>query len=283
MKKIILTTESGADLPEDLALKYNIQTVPMHIIMDGKDHLDGFLPVPEIFDYHDRTKKIPTTTATNTHEYQHFFKEVNESFPDCTIIHIGYTSKASSSFQNAVQASKEFDNLILIDALNVTGGLTAVVVYAATLLEADPTISAESLTEKIKAIVPKSRLAFVPGNLEFLKAGGRVSNLAFIGGSLLKLLPRIELIEGVLLSNKKYRGKMSVVAEKLLRDYLQQYNINKDQLYLIYSVGLDEKIKKHMTEIAKEHGFQNIKWMEAGAVISTHAGPGGFGVAGIEE
>ena len=154
--------------------------------------------------------------------------------------------------------------------------------YAARLLEEEPKISPEHLIAKIESIVPKTRLAFLPGSLDFLKAGGRVSNIAYIGGALLKIKPCIELKEGKLVSTRKYRGKMEIVAEKLIRDYLDEYNIDREQLYLIYSVGLDEQIKKRLEAIAKEAGFKNVRWMQAGAMISTHAGPGGFGIAGIE-
>jgi DegV family protein with EDD domain len=282
VRRIVLSTESGADLPEDLASKYAIQVVPMHIVMEGKDYLDGTLPVYEIYDYYDRTKKIPSTTSTNAHEYHDFFTKIKADFSDCIIIHIGYTSKASSSFQNAMIAAEDFEDLFLIDALNVTGGLTAIVMYAATLLEKEPLIEPVRLAEKIESMVPKSRLAFLPGSLEFLRAGGRVSNIAYLGGALLKIKPCIELIEGKLVSTKKYRGKMSSVAEKLMRDYLSEYNIDREQLYFIYSIGLDENIKQRMDEVAKETGFQNVKWIQAGAMISTHAGPGGFGIAGLE-
>jgi DegV family protein with EDD domain len=282
LRKIILTTESGADLPEDLAVKHAVQVVPMHVIMEDHDYLDGSLPVREIYDYYDRTKNIPSTTATNVHEYEEFFSKIKVDFPDCIIIHIGYTSKASSSFQNAVIAAEEMDDLFLIDALNVTGGLTALVVYAATLLEKDPMIEPLRLVEQIEAMVPKSRLAFVPGSLEFLRAGGRVSNLAYLGGALLKIKPCIELFEGKLVSTKKYRGKMAGVAEKLILEYLSQYEINREQLYLIYSIGLDKNVMQRMDQIAEEKGFKNVKWIQAGAMISTHAGPGGFGIAGLE-
>jgi DegV family protein with EDD domain len=282
MARIILSTESGADLPIDLANKYNIQVIPMHVIMEDKDYLDGSLPVEEIYDYYDRTKKIPSTTATNIHEYQEFFKKIKEDFPDCIIIHIGYTSRASSSFQNAVLASEDLNNIFLIDALNVTGGLTAIVMYAAALLDHDPSIEPEKLIAKIEEVIPKSKLAFVPGSLEFLRAGGRVSNLAYLGGALLKIKPRIELVDGKLVSTKKYRGFMEVVAEKLIRDYLEQYNIDREQLYLVYSIGLEEEMKQRLYEIAKESGFKQVTWIQAGAMISTHAGPGGFGIAGLE-
>jgi DegV family protein with EDD domain len=282
MSKIILSTESGADLPAELAQKYNVQVVPMHVIMDGEDYLDGSLPVEEIYDYYARTKKIPSTTATNVHEYEEFFRKIQTDFPGCTIIHIGYTSKASSSFQNAVIATEEMDDIHLIDALNVTGGLAVVVLQAARLLESDPEIAPDVLAVKIQEMVPKSRLAFVPGSLEFLRAGGRVSNLAYLGGALLKIKPRIELKDGKLVSTKKYRGSMDGVTEKLFREYLSEYKIDREQLYLIFSAGLDEGIMRKMDEIAKENGFQQVKWIQAGAMISTHAGPGGFGVAGLE-
>ncbi|QST00333.1 DegV family protein [Pontibacillus sp. ALD_SL1] len=283
MRRIILSTESGADLPGDLAETYNVQVVPMHIIMDGNDYLDGHLPVQDIYDYYERTKKIPSTTSTNAHEYQEFFNRIREEYPDCIIVHVGYTSKASSSFQNAVIAAEEFEDIYLIDALNVTGGLAAIVMYAANVLEKEPDIEAEQLVERIETIVPKSRLAFIPGSLEFLKAGGRVSNMASLIGTLLKIKPCIELKDGKLMSTKKYRGKMSGATEKLLRDYLKEFNIDREQLYFIYSIGLDEKIKQRMDEVAKENGFQNIRWIQAGGMISTHSGPGGFGVAGLEK
>ena len=282
MRRIILSTESGADLPKDLVEKHQIQVVPMHVIMDGKDYLDGELSVEEVFDYHSQTKKIPSTTATNVHEYHELFTKIRINFPDSIIIHIGYTSKASASFQSALIAAEDFEDLFLIDTLNVTGGLAAIVMYAATMLEEEPSISHVHLIEKIESVVPKTMLAFIPGSLEFLRAGGRVSNVAYIGGSLLKIKPCIELKEGKLVSTRKYRGNMSIVAEKLMRDYLNQYDIDRKQLYLIYSIGLDESIKRRMDEIAKETGFENVTWMQAGAMISTHAGPGGFGIAGIE-
>jgi DegV family protein with EDD domain len=282
MRRIILTTESGADLPVELADTHNVQVVPMHVIMDGQDYLDGSLPVTDIYDFYERTKKIPSTTSTNSHEYLEFFTRIKNDFPDCIIVHIGYTSKASSSFQNAIIATEDLKDIFLIDALNVTGGLTAIVMYAVDLLENEPSMDPELLVEKIESVVPKSRLAFVPGSLEFLRAGGRVSNLAYLGGALLKIKPRIELVDGNLVSTKKYRGKMDVVSEKLMRDYLTQYNIDREQLYLLYSIGLDERVKQEMDAIAREFGFKNVKWIQAGAMISTHAGPGGVGIAGLE-
>ena len=282
MKRIILSTESVADLPKELLENVPIRIIPMHVVMGGNDYLESELSVEEVFDYYRRTKRIPSTTATNVQEYHDLFSNIRAEFPDSVMIHLGYTSKASASFQSAVIAAESFDNLFLIDTLNVTGGLAAIVMEAITLLEADPFVDPTYLIEQIQSVIPKTRLAFVPNSLDFLRAGGRVSNMAFIGGSLLKIKPCIELKEGKLVPTKKYRGNMRHVAEKLMRDYLNQYDIDRKQLYLVYSIGLDEEIKRRMTQRAKEQGFEKVIWIQAGPTISTHAGPGCFGIAGIE-
>ncbi len=103
-----------------------------------------------------------------------------------------------------------------------------------------------------------------------------------MAGILLKIKPRIELIDGKLISTKKYRGKMNNVAKKLMEEYLNDYDINRKHIYLLYSIGLDEKIKQDMEKLARNNGFKDVTWIEAGAMISSHSGPGGFGIAGLE-
>lgn len=282
MTKIILTTESGADLPKELAKKHNVYVVPMHIIMDGLDYLDGDLSPQKIFDYHERTKGLPSTTSTNPSEYEEMFTQIRTDYPESIIVHVGYTSKASSSFQHAIIAAENFENIHLIDALNVTVGLGAIVLYAVDVLAKHPDITPEALVEKIEAIIPKSRLAFVPDNLDFLKAGGRVSNAAYLGGLLLRIKPRIELVDGKLVSTKKYRGRMRNVARRLMEDYLRDYDISREKLYFIYSLGLSDSIKELMNTMAAENGFTDVSWIQAGGMISSHAGPGCLGVAGLE-
>ena len=130
MTKIILTTESGSDILGDLAKNHGVYVVPMHIVMDGVDYLDGELPVPEIFEYYEETKKNPLTTSTNPHEYTDFFTHIRSEFPDSTIIHVGYTSKASSSLYL-------LPFIVIILGLMGLGPLTVMVLVAGILTTLD--------------------------------------------------------------------------------------------------------------------------------------------------
>lgn len=282
MKKFVLLTESGADLPLNLANLNGIHVLPMHVIMDGKCYKDGSIAVTEVYDYYRRTKKIPTTSAINSNEYQCSFEKITEEHPDCIIIHISYSSKASCTYQNSLLGSEDMKNVYHVDSLSVSGGEAAIVLKAAELIKNNPDIEPDDLIEKIESFVARARVSFIPGNLEYLRAGGRLSNPAYFGASILQLKPLIEIVNGKLVATKKYRGAMSRIAEKYLIEYLDRYNFDKAQLYLLYSLGLEDSIKLRMEEIAKEKGFKEIIWIQTGCVISTHGGPGAIGIAGFE-
>lgn len=283
MNKIIILTESGADLPLDLVRLHNIEVVPMHVIMDGKSYADGSISVTDVYDYYRNTKKLPSTSATNPDEYESAYKRITAENPGCIILHVGYSSKPSCSYQNSIIASQGMENVYHVDALNVTGGLGAIVLKAAELIEEHPEMKLPELIKSIEYYAAKARVSFIPGDLEFLKAGGRVSNAAYLGGTLLQLKPMIEIVEGKLVSTKKYRGKIGDIVEKYIKDYIDKCNMNREQIYLLYSLGLEESVKRRMDEVARDKGFKNITWIQAGCMISAHSGPGAIGIAGFEE
>ena len=282
MKKFIVVTESGSDIPPDLVELYNIRVIPMHVIFSGKSCPDGSIPITDVYDYYKETKKIPSTSATNPDEYQKLYEKIASENPDCSIIHISYSSKASSTYQNALIASAGMKNVYHIDSMNVSGGEAAIILKAVKLIEKQPDISTEELIEKIELSVKLARASFIPNTLDYLKAGGRVSNASYLGASILHLKPLIEIINGQLVSTKKYRGGMGRIAEKYFNDFIDRCNIDREQVYLLFSLGLEEKIKHFMEKLVTDKGFRKITWIQTGCVISTHSGPGAIGIAGFE-
>jgi len=281
MKKYIILTESGADLPLDLVKLHNIHVLPMHVVMNDVDYQDGSIPVTEVYDYYIKTKKIPTTSAINPNEYQYSFQKIKKENPGCIIIHISYSSKASCTYQNAIIASEDMENIYHVDSLSVSGGEAAIILKAVELIERNSDIKPLELIKKLESFVIAARVSFIPGNLEYLRAGGRLSNAAYMGASILQLKPLIEIVEGKLVATQKFRGPMKRIAEKYLNDYFDRYDMDKEQIYFIYSLGLEDHVKHRMEEIAKEKGFKKITWIQTGCVISTHSGPGAIGIAGF--
>lgn len=130
-------------------------------------------------------------------------------------------------------------------------------------------------------LLSRAKMCFLPDNLEFLRAGGRVSNAVCLGSRILHIHPCIEILDGKLVATKKYRGKMKKVATQLIRDYANTYHLERDILWMVYTVGLQDEIRTAAEETAKECGFKKIQWIQAQGVITTHGGPAAFGIAGF--
>lgn len=291
MPEVIISTESGSDLPQNLIERYDFRVIPMHVIMDMQSYEDGSFPVEQVYEYYERTGKVPSTSAVNDHEYTEFWNRLREEAPGCIIFHFTYSSLASSTNQSANIAVKAFQNVFVIDTLNVSGGCTAHMVASRALItkrldEAKHSGNAPdyaAIAEECRALAGRAVCHFVPGTLEYLRAGGRVSNAQYIGATLLNLKPLIEMVEGKLVATKKYRGSIPKLCDRFFADFLEKYRLDKSCLYLMYSKGLEEGTLKRMAEKALEFGFKSYEYVMTGCVISCHGGKGAIGLAGMLE
>jgi len=283
MKKLFIVTESGADLPKKYVDRYQIEVIPMHIMMGDKEYLDGQLDIQHIYDYFKDTKKVPSTAAANPSQYQEVFERITAKNPGCFIIHIGYSAEASCTFANACIASQDMHNVYHIDSKNVSGGESAIIIKAAELIEKNPDMDPAELKLKVEAYAARAKMSFIPGRLEFLKAGGRVSNASYIGATVLNIKPMIEIIEGKLIATKKYRGSINKIIEKYFEEYVHRHNLELEQLFCIFSMGVEEAVLQKIEQISKQKGFKKMIRVQTGAVITCHCGPGGIGLSGFEK
>lgn len=203
MTKFIITTESGSDLPKELIERYNIYIVPMHGTMGDQTYDDGSFDVQTVFDYYNQNEILPKTSGTTPQDNTKVYQQIFDKYPDAHIIHIAYSAVTTVSFNAANIAAEEFGNIHLVDAKHVSIGLTVVVKAAAEFIEDNPEITPEEVIAFVEDIRERTHMVFLPQTLLYLKAGGRVSNLAFHGANLLKLHPTIVLENGYLVSGKK--------------------------------------------------------------------------------
>lgn len=129
-------------------------------------------------------------------------------------------------------------------------------------------------------VVGSVKMCFVPKDLSFLRAGGRLSNAAALVGSILNIHPVIELKNGYLVAGKKMRGKMQRIIPELMEEFSVSKNLDKKIIWLEYSIGLSDELREIAGETARKLGFQRTCWISAGSIITTHGGPGAFGIAG---
>ena len=107
----------------------------------------------------------------------------------------------------------------------------------------------------------------------------RCSAVAALAGGMLKLHPRIVVVDGAMDASKKYRGKLSSVILSYTRDMEEDLkNAVPDRVFITHS-GCDREIVEAVRSYLESLGiFDEILETRAGGVVSSHCGPGTLGV-----
>ncbi len=280
MSSILLMAESGSDIAPEVAKAYGVEIVPMHVAFGGETRDDGSFPVTEMFAHYAKTRDLPRTSGCTPHDFETAFARVRTEHPDKQILHLAYSACTTCSMQSAVIAADGDENILSVDTKHVSAAQGAVVIAMAQYLSEHQDATLEEAGKKAQEIAQSVRMGFFPGDLDYLRAGGRVSNAAYLGAKLLSLHPLIEILDGKLMSTKKYRGSMAKVVAKLAEEFSANLDTERE-LYLVYGAGLDEAIKRDVERIVEEKGFTKHSWVQTGCVIAAHSGPGAFGIVGF--
>ena len=281
VSKIILMAESGSDITPELAQQFGISIVPMHVTFGGETRDDGAFPVTEMFDHYKATHEPPRTSGCTPHDFEVAFERTLAGETDAQILYLAYSACTTCSMQSAVMAADGRVDVRMIDTKSVSAGQMAVVLRVAKALREHPDMTMDEAAAVANEAIATIRMGFIPGDLDYLRAGGRVSNAAYLGAKILGLHPLIEIQDGKLLSTKKYRGSMARVIVQMAKEFPEQNGLDKNEIYLIYGDGLAEDVKRDVERILRDKGYQVKGWVRTGCVIAAHSGPGSFGIVGF--
>lgn len=279
MSEIVIIAESGSDVPAAEAAELGIEIVPMHVSIGQKTIDDGDLPPAEMLEECRQLGVLPRTSGCTPGDFSVVLDRVHAEHPNAQILYIAYSAVTTCSYESARTAAEGRDYVHMFDTRHVTIGQGFVVTQTARHLAENPDITVEELMAWSEELASRMRMGFVPGDLGYLRAGGRLSNAAFVGATLLRIKPIIELLEGKLVATKKLRGNMEKAAIGLMDHMAQQGDYDTDVVYLLHSAGLPDSIQRAAEEHACELGFKSIRWYESQNVITSHCGPGSFALA----
>lgn len=271
-----ITCESSADLNLDMYKKYNIPVIPFTITLGDKDYKDSIdIDNDGLFNFVKETKKLPKTSALNSLDYEDFFTKENTE--DEGLIHFCISSKISSTINNAIEASKKFTNVYVIDSLSLSSGIGLQVLYAIQLR--DKGVPIEEAVELINNRRSAVQISFVVDSLQYLHKGGRCSALALLGSNLLSIKPSIVVKDGKMGVDKKYVGKIHKVLDKYVVDTLKTFDNPDESLCLItYSSATPEMIETTKNALKENADFKEVLETHAGATVATHCGPNTLGI-----
>lgn len=279
MKKIAISLDSACDLSKELIEKYDFKIIPFGVNLGDKFFYDGEVTPEEIFEYADNNKTLPKTNAVNEEAFKEHFAKILNDYD--AIIHFDISSEMSSAYQNAVNASKNFKNVYVVDSRTLSTAISLEAIYAKKLTETmdDPA----KIVELVKKRIPDVQASFIIERLDYLYKGGRCSGLALLGANLLKIRPEIEVLNGNMKNTEKFRGKMADCVTKYCRATLEKYNHpDKSVIFITHSVA-DKELVDAAKAVVSEYGFENVYETTAGCTVSSHCGKNTLGILYIND
>lgn len=278
MPRTIISTESPADIDRQLCVRYGIETIPLHINLDGRCYEDGVNISPaDIYTFYKQERLLPKTAAVSIAEFSAYFSSLSAN--GASVVHLSISSEISSSYQNAVLAARDFDNVYVVDTRSLSCGMALLAVKAAEMAQVET--NAAHIAAHIAALCPKVRATFIVDKLEFLRKGGRCSAVTAFGANLLNIKPSIEMRGGNLTVGKKYRGRSEACRLQYVRDILTENKgrIDTARVFLNKTAGVpDEQIRKIKKTVSEIVHFKEYINADAGCTITSHCGAGTFGL-----
>ncbi len=281
---IKILSDSTCDLSKELITEYDIGILPLHIILGSSEYEDGFGITPEkIFEWSDMNRTTPKTSAPSMERAVEIMKPVIVRGDELICFSISESMSSSANIMRlaAMELGAE-EKVHVIDSANLSTGIGLLVVEAAEL--AGKGLPAGEIVRKMEQLKPKVRASFVVDTLTYLHRGGRCSSVAALAGSVLKLHPRIAVIDGKMEAGKKYRGHMERVIMEYVTDMKDDLmKARADRVFITHSGCGQAVVDQVYKYIETLNHFKKIYVTTAGGVISSHCGRGTLGVLFIED
>ncbi|MBQ7353541.1 MAG: DegV family protein [Clostridia bacterium] len=285
MKNYVVVTDSCSDLSIDLREKYNIDYIPMHIMINGKSYDADIdfkeIPYKEFFDIIRSGTRITTAQITVQEYKERFESYINDGYD---IMYISTPVVMSASHNASLKARDELlekypdSKIYCIDGLNACFGLGILVMTAAELRN-----NGMDIDELAKWVVD-NRLtvnqAFTVENLTYLKRSGRISAVkAFFGGLLNKKPIIISDATGQNLAVTTVKGRRASM-EKMAEMMYENFVDVPYQKVVVCHADDEESAKEFKKVIEEKFGDKklDIYMGRIGPIIGSSTGPGSVAV-----
>ena len=279
-----ILADSTCDLSPALVERYQINILPLHILLGDDEYEDGFGVTPEqIFAWSDAHKATPKTSAPDERRAEMMIGRLLGEADEVVCFSIASgMSNSGNVMRLAAQSLGAQERVTVVDSANLSTGIGLLVVEAAIMAAGGA--NAGEIAARMEALKPWVRASFVVDTLTYLHRGGRCSGLAALAGGALRLHPRIAVVNGKMVPERKYRGRL----EKVILDYVRDLEpvmrrAMPDRVFITHS-GCDAAVVDAVRESLRGLGvFEEILETRAGGVVSSHCGPGTLGVLFIEK
>ncbi|MEE1087008.1 MAG: DegV family protein [Schaedlerella sp.] len=282
MRNFCITTDSNSDLPKEYIEKFGTVIIPQYYSFGNTVYGDELKMEPAEFYARMKEGELPQSQANNPAVIEDKFRAILDAGMD--IIHIGFSSALSGSYNNVCMVANELREdypdakITVIDTLTVSLAETIMVIRANELKSSGA--SYENIVSALEEMKHHINVVITVEDLFHLQRGGRVSKTVAVVGSALGLKPFLYINnDGGISSDGTVRGRKKAIKELITR---MTASLDENQDYscpvsIMHANCLDEA-NTLAEKIKAETRFKTVIVNDISPSIGTHAGPGAIGI-----
>lgn len=280
MAEVRVVTDSGADLPAEVAADEGIVVVPLVVRFGEEVYLDGQLSGEEFWQKAGASADHPATSQPAVGVFEETFARLVDA--GHIVLCLTITSKHSGTFSTASTAARRFgDRVRVMDTLSLSMGQGFQVLAASQL--ARKGLGVDDIATAVEAARERTHVVILLDTIEHIRRGGRADALIPVlsrATRLLRIKPLLRLVDGQLTlagTSRSYERGLARMQQEIAR--LQPL----DRLGVIH-VRYPDAAHRLARALAGRLGFplQDILVAETGAALSAHGGPKVVGVAAVQ-
>ena len=276
-EKIVITTDSIADLPDFLVKRYRIAMIPHRVHTEEGVFQDGLEIEPNgLVAYLDAGRGVAKTFPPTVEEYEAFFAA--QLARADAVLHVSISKKISGSgYAPAKEAAAAFQNVTVFDSANLSSGEGLLVLEACVLAQEGRT--PDQIAAKLEEEKSRIHSGFIVDSLDYLERAGLVKHRSARLANALMIRPVLKLKDGEIRIGRIYFGSRETSWKKYIASELGLMSqIDRRILFVTY-VGLSRKeLEVIRREIEKRGSFERVVFQKASPAIAANCGPGTFGV-----
>lgn len=274
--KTRIIVDSTADLMPEY--KSRVSVVPLTVHFGEEEYIDGVtIDHKTFYEKLIESDVLPSTSQATPDAFMKEFEKAKTAGEAAVVITLA--SKFSGTYQSAMIAAAEYEDIYVVDSASAAMGSGILVELAFRLL--DEGKSAEEIAAILEEEKKKIVIVALVDTLEYLKKGGRVSKTVAFAGTVLNIKPVLSVVDGEINMLGKARG--SKMGNNLLVQEIDKAGgIDFSKPVLLGYSGISDALLQKYIEDSRyiwEGNLKEVRYTTVGSVIGTHAGPGAVVVA----
>ena len=279
---IQIFVDSGANLSPELREQYNIHLLSMALTIDDQ-------PAPEGLDGHEYYEALRSgadvrTSMVNPDDARKAFEPYIAQGDD--VVYFSISAGISGSWWSAKLAGDELmeqypqRRVCPIDSMGASLGAGIPALKASSLVRQG--MGLDELVEKMTVYCQNYCQYFAVDDLKYLRKGGRLPAAVAVAGGMLGIKPLITIKEGKVAMAGKARGLPGAYVA-LFKKVEELGGISAAVPALAGYTLSAREVQPIQTYLQENLGRSEALVRQIGCVIGTHAGPGAFGLAFLDE